>query len=137
MCQLRGVVKALPLRKAQHDREVGADSASNLLDEFHPEAHPAFYASAILVRALITAFPEERVRQVAVCGVDRDAVEADSLSVRRGLAIGIDHVANIPSGHLGRNVLATLDVDLPRGSQVLLGKRGSGHRRDFWIVGEM
>src|SRR5690606_3063993 len=66
--------------------------------------------TAVLVGALVAAFPEELVDQVAVGAVDFHRVHADRLGVLGGLGEGSDDVGDVFTGHAVHHDLAILDL---------------------------
>ncbi len=65
-------------------------------------------AAAVFVGALVAAFPEELVDQVAVGTVDFHAVHADALGILGRLGERGDHVLNVLFGHAVHHDLTVL-----------------------------
>src|SRR3989338_4853932 len=105
--ELRRVVLLLPLREAQDQREVLAGLTTDRLDDLDAKARTRNEIAAIFVLALIGAFPEELVDEIAMSAMDLDPVEAGLASVGRRAAKGFDRVLDF----LLRHRLGTL---LPR-----------------------
>lgn len=72
------------------DDEVRADAPADLLCDFDEEAGAVFEAAAVLVGATVCCFAEELGEQVAVGGVEFDAVVACLLEVGGGVSEAVD-----------------------------------------------
>ena len=72
---------------------------ADFLDDFHHKAQPVFQAAAVLVIALVGAFPEELIQQVAVGAVDLDAVKTQRLGILGGIPEGLDDILDVFLAH--------------------------------------
>ncbi|MNO97408.1 hypothetical protein D3C76_891140 [compost metagenome] len=108
--QTCGVVLLLPLGETEDDRETFTDRGTHGLNQFNGEARTVGQAAAVFVGALVAAFPEELVDQVAVGAVDLHAVHADGLGVAGGLGEGGDDFLDVLVGHLMDQHVAVLDL---------------------------
>ena len=93
------VVLHLPLGETQHDGEVRPHPLADRPDNLDGETLAVGHAAAVLIIALVGAFPEELVDQVTVGAVDFNAVEANGLGIRGSIRKRLDDVLDVLLRH--------------------------------------
>jgi hypothetical protein len=91
-----GIILLLPQRQANHDREGGPDLASDLPNDFGGEAGAPGEVPTVLILTQVGLLPEKLIDEIAVCGVDFEAVEVQPLRRQRRTAVGLDDRLNLP-----------------------------------------
>ena len=116
--QLGVVILLLPLGKAQHNGELLTYRFTDRLDDLHAEAGAVLDGATVLVIALVGAFPEELVQQIAVGTMNLYPVKAHRLGSPGGVGKSLHHILDILMGHGVAIFLARLEQ---------AGRRMPGH----------
>ena len=87
---------------ARADNEVGAYRLADALEYAHEEAAAVFHRAAVLVRALVGVRAEELLNQVAVRGVNLNAICTGGFRVDGGLNKQPDQAVDVFNGHFPR-----------------------------------
>ena len=97
--QLRFVILLLPLREAQHDREIFTNGFAYRLYDLDTDTGTVLDGTTVFVITLVGAFPEELVEQVTVGTVNLHAIKTYLFGGLRGLGKGTHHILDIFLGH--------------------------------------
>ena len=106
----------IPTVKADQDGKVRAATLSDGLHDLDHEAGPVLFGAAVTVGPFIPGRREEGVQQVAVAGVDFQAVEASGLDANSGV------------GELPHHVSQVLNRGFGVGGHLAVGEGGHGHQ---------
>src|ERR1700744_2767680 len=81
----------LHLGPTKHNRKIGANSLSHLLQDFSRETRARHQIAPVLICSLIRLFPEELVDQITMRAVQLHSIESQLLCVARALCISANH----------------------------------------------
>ena len=92
--RIRHGIETVLRRQAYADAVLWPDLC-NGIEHLVEEAHAILHAAAVLVRPGITAITQELVKQVTVCRMDFDSIEAGIFCHQRSMLVLLDDIRDL------------------------------------------